>query len=221
MMRSVPLDLRLVVAASSEGGIGSGGGLPWRLRGDMAFFKRLTMTPPASSPTARNAVIMGRKTWESIPARFRPLQNRVNIVISRNADLFTNSPYTPSPDLQVQPSLDAALAYLECTGAANGASSRIGHVYVIGGAQLYQTALQHPHCRYIFLTRVWPSPEAQQQMNYDTYFGPIPKDRFTAQPHAVLEAAAGVDVPAGSHTEGNFTYEFVLYEAQPSAALSS
>ncbi|KAJ1961130.1 dihydrofolate reductase [Dimargaris xerosporica] len=129
----------------------------------------------------------------------------------------SNTPYTPSPDLQVKPSLDAALAYL---GQYN-ASSGIGHVYVIGGAQLYQTALQHPHCRYIFLTQVCASPEAHQRMSYDTFFGPIPKDRFAPQPHAVLEAVAGVDVPTGSHTEGDFTYEFVLYEALPSATSPS
>ena len=71
-----------VVAASEQLGIGSGGQLPWRLPGDMAAFKRITTT--TMTPGRENAVVMGRKTWESIPARFRPLPGRVNIVLSRH-----------------------------------------------------------------------------------------------------------------------------------------
>jgi dihydrofolate reductase len=75
--------LTLIVAATKTNGIGQGSQLPWRLPKEMAYFKRVT----SNAPDGRlNAVIMGRKTWESIPANFRPLPNRVNIVISRNAD---------------------------------------------------------------------------------------------------------------------------------------
>ena len=106
-----PMLFSLVVAATPEGGIGLGGQLPWRLKGDMAFFKQLTSnrstttgaaakevaTVTPSDPTAvaasdndhhnnmENVVLMGRKTWESIPARFRPLPDRLNIVLSRRA----------------------------------------------------------------------------------------------------------------------------------------
>ncbi len=72
----------IVVAADEAGGIGKDGRLPWHLSGDMAFFKRLTMEPPA--PSLRNAVVMGRKTWESISRKFRPLAGRLNVVITAN-----------------------------------------------------------------------------------------------------------------------------------------
>jgi len=76
--------LTLIVAATSTNGIGKGGQLPWRLPKEMAYFARVTTTAPEGK---KNAVIMGRNTWESIPYKFKPLQKRVNIVVSRNKDL--------------------------------------------------------------------------------------------------------------------------------------
>lgn len=85
----------LIVAATEEYGIGVQGTLPWRIPKDMAFFKHVTTHIPTESspdPDARNAVIMGRVTWESIPPKFRPLPDRLNIIVSRN----------PSYDLYVR-----------------------------------------------------------------------------------------------------------------------
>ena len=75
--------LIVIVAATKANGIGVNGRLPWRLPGDMAYFARITSNAPEGYT---NAVIMGRKTWESIPLKFRPLPKRVNLVISRNCD---------------------------------------------------------------------------------------------------------------------------------------
>ncbi len=72
-----------IVACTRDGGIGKEGRLPWKLSGDMAYFKRVTLDTE-DVPGARNAVIMGRKTWESIPKSFRPLADRLNVVLSRN-----------------------------------------------------------------------------------------------------------------------------------------
>jgi len=85
----------IVVAADRAMGIGKNGGLPWRLRKDMAFFAKITSKVVASSSDANsnedeltqqrvNACIMGRKTWESIPAKFRPLAGRFNVIVSRD-----------------------------------------------------------------------------------------------------------------------------------------
>jgi dihydrofolate reductase len=75
--------LSIIVAATATNGIGINGGLPWRLPREMAYFARITSQAPAGQT---NAVIMGRKTWESIPSKFRPLSNRLNIILSRDED---------------------------------------------------------------------------------------------------------------------------------------
>lgn len=73
----------LILAATAKNGIGQGAQLPWRLPKEMAYFAKVTSDSPAGK---MNAVVMGRKTWESIPPKFRPLKGRMNIVISNNKD---------------------------------------------------------------------------------------------------------------------------------------
>lgn len=107
--------LVLIAAVARNGVIGRGGELPWRLPEDQQHFRRVTMGCP---------VIMGRKTWESLPARFRPLPGRRNIVVTRN-------PRWQAEGAQAAGSLDAALAL------AAGAPT----AFVIGGGELYREAL--------------------------------------------------------------------------------
>ncbi|KZV95636.1 hypothetical protein EXIGLDRAFT_735037 [Exidia glandulosa HHB12029] len=79
------MSLTLIVAATTSNGIGHSGKLPWKLAREMAYFKRVTSGAPTGS---RNVVLMGRNTWESIPPRFRPLAERINVVLStRDAEL--------------------------------------------------------------------------------------------------------------------------------------
>ena len=107
--------LALIAACARGGVIGIENRLPWHLPEDMKFFRETTRGKP---------VIMGRKTWESLPAAFRPLPGRVNIVVSRN-------PAFEAPGASVVASLEAAVA------AAGDAET----AFVIGGAELYRQAL--------------------------------------------------------------------------------
>lgn len=75
------LSLTLVLAATPSHGIGLSSTLPWSLRKEMLYFAKLTQH--ASQPNTTNAVIMGRKSWEGIPTKWRPLKNRRNVVVSR------------------------------------------------------------------------------------------------------------------------------------------
>ena len=75
--------LTLIAAATQSNGIGFKSSLPWRLRKEMAYFTRVTSEAPEGSV---NAVIMGRKSWECIPNKYRPLVNRANVIITRNID---------------------------------------------------------------------------------------------------------------------------------------
>lgn len=150
----------LVVAATQSGAIGNVGSFPWpagSLSEDMARFKSITSTPPPSSssndaaaPPKLNVVIMGRKTWESIPARFRPLAGRVNIVLSSQTEQMQKQ-LEGAKDTHARGSLIEALESLRSIPNANTAD---GSVFVIGGAALYREALSSPLCHTIHLTRV-------------------------------------------------------------------
>jgi dihydrofolate reductase len=103
----------LIWAQSASGVIGRAGRIPWRLPEDLARFKDLTLG---------HTVVMGRRTWESLPARVRPLPGRRNVVVTRQADYMASG-------ADVVTSLDGVLAE--------------GDVWVIGGAEIYPLALPH------------------------------------------------------------------------------
>ena len=84
------IQMELIVACTKSGGIGKNQTLPWRIKKDMALFKKITLECPEGY---NNVVIMGRKTWESIPEKFRPLKDRVNIILSTFATISTQSLY--------------------------------------------------------------------------------------------------------------------------------
>ncbi|WP_370962743.1 dihydrofolate reductase [Amycolatopsis sp. cg9] len=100
----------LIWAQAANGVIGRDGGLPWHLPEDLRHFR---------SVTKGAAVLMGRRTWESLPPRFRPLPGRRNLVLSR----------TPQEEAETFPSLASALSAVP------------GDVWVIGGAAVYAAAL--------------------------------------------------------------------------------
>jgi dihydrofolate reductase len=125
-----PYDLVLIAAVARNGVIGRGGVLPWHLSGDMAHFRDVTRGCP---------VIMGRRTWDSLSPRYRPLPGRANIVVSRRSG-------STAEGAQVAPSLQAALRLAQ---TRLDASRR---VFVIGGAQLYREAM--PQADRLELTEV-------------------------------------------------------------------
>jgi dihydrofolate reductase len=130
--------LSLIVAVARNGVIGRQGGLPWRLSADLRRFKELTMG---------HAIIMGRKTYESIG---RPLPGRRMIVITRQADYRTEG-------AEVVGALDEALR--------RAADRGDGECFVIGGAEIYEQA--KPQADRVYLTRVRAAVEG------DTYFSPL------------------------------------------------
>jgi dihydrofolate reductase len=135
----------VLVAAVAHGGvIGRDGGIPWRLPEDVAHFKAVT---------TGHAVVMGRKTWESIPARFRPLPGRRNVVVTRNEAWSAEGAERAG-------SVEEALALLEGED----------RVFVIGGAEVYAAAL--PHADELLLT------EIDLDVEGDTLFPPFDAAEF-------------------------------------------
>ena len=135
--------LAIVVARGRNGVIGRAGGLPWRLKSDMALFKANTLGKP---------VIMGRKTWESLQKQ--PLPGRTNIVLSRDGA------FEPKGAVVCE-RFDEALAIGREQAAEDGA----GEVAVIGGQQVFDLALLK--ARRLYLTEVDAEPEGDAWFRFD------------------------------------------------------
>ena len=129
------MKVSLVAAVARGGVIGLAGGLPWRIPEDAQRFRALTMG---------HAVVMGRRTWDSLPDRFRPLPGRRNIVVTRN-------PAWQASGAERASSLNSALALLDDAD----------QVFVIGGGELYAEAL--PLADELLLT------EIDAELEGDTY----------------------------------------------------
>lgn len=158
----------IVVACDRQGGIGKEGRLPWRLSGDLQYFKQLTTQ---AKHGAQNAVIMGRKTWESIPEKRRPLPGRINAVITRNESF-------PLPGGVLRAaSLNDALEQM--------CSLNVENCFVVGGGEIYRQAVTHPKCRRLYLTRV------EADFDCDTVF-PHLGNAFDLQPDILKQEENGL-----------------------------
>lgn len=112
--------ITLIAAVAANRTIGKDGQLVWRNKEDMARFKELT---------TGKVVIMGRKTWESIPPKFRPLPDRINVVVTRNVEY-------PLPE-----GVDRAASVEEVFHRYHGQD-----IMVIGGAEIYAAAMGKAEC---------------------------------------------------------------------------
>ncbi|MBA0791627.1 hypothetical protein Gohar_016196, partial [Gossypium harknessii] len=135
---------QVVVAATKDMGIGKDGKLPWNLPSDLKFFKDITLT--TSDSGKKNAVIMGRKTWESIPLKNRPLPGRLNVVLTRSGsfDIAT------AENVVICGSMTSALELL----AASPYCLSIEKVFVIGGGQILRESLNAAGCDAIHITEI-------------------------------------------------------------------
>lgn len=135
--------ISIVVARARNGAIGRGGGLPWRLPSDMRHFRELT---------TGHTVVMGRRTWESLPEAYRPLPNRRNVVLSSN------------PELELPPGVEAFRAL-------RGALEACGReCIVIGGEAVYRDAL--PLAGRVYAT------EIEHDVEGDAFFPELPPSQW-------------------------------------------
>ncbi|XP_036385946.1 dihydrofolate reductase-like [Megalops cyprinoides] len=183
--------LNCIVAVCPNMGIGNNGNLPWhpkRLSNDFKLFQKMTMTPTVEGK--QNVVIMGRKTWFSIPERNRPLKNRINVVLSRELK------EPPAGAHHLASDFSSALRLLDSTELAGQADQ----IWVIGGSSLYKEAMEAPGLRRLFVTRIL------QQFDCDTFLPEISLDKYR-----LLSEFPGV--LAGMQEEHGIQYQFEVYES--------
>jgi dihydrofolate reductase len=224
--------LTIIVAATKYNGIGQNSTLPWRLPKEMKYFARASSAAPDGK---LNAVIMGRNTWESIPKRYRPLPNRVNLIISRNRNYelfvffflltassdqshtrFAFREETGNGPAYLHAELASALARLE----PNSQENPIHRAFIIGGASLYSEslALSEPSLSAvvdrILLTRIL-SPDFPCDVFMPDFLGEAKegggKQTWHRASHEELEEWLGFGVPQGQQEENGVKYEFQMW----------
>lgn len=171
----------IIVAMDADRGIGKDGKLPWYLPADLKHFKKITMKTTSSHK--KNVVVMGRKTWESLPQSFRPLPGRVNLILTRNDKLKL-----PEGVLRAN-SLEAAFCLVESTRLRN----QIDQIFVIGGQQIFEMALESLQCQKIYATHV------DHVFECDTFFPPF-KDRFKKIAFSSVKSEEGFSFSFAEYT---------------------
>ncbi|KAL7752036.1 dihydrofolate reductase [Sorochytrium milnesiophthora] len=206
----------MLAAACKSGGIGKSGDLPWRLKREMKYFQHvstnvdLTAQRPEDrifEPTdaVMNAVVMGRKTWESMPPKWRPLAGRLNVVLTRDAD-YTNQimPMRSVNDGAIAnplvfTTLEAALQELNDMACVRS-------IFIIGGGDIYRRGLDVPACMQVFLTQI------EQDFDCDSFFPDLGPTDFAQSDTNRLREVLGDPALEVDHAENGCTYQFRLYE---------
>ncbi|KAF5093466.1 hypothetical protein D0Z03_002400 [Geotrichum reessii] len=207
-----PQQLILILAATPKLGIGYAGTLPWHLPTELKYFRAVTQN---------QTVIMGRATWESIPPKFRPLPRRDNLVVSRSLAASEQDLVHPTTGHRTlfHESLSAALA-----AAAAAGSSPSKRIYIIGGAQLYNSVLElatspagEEFDVHVLLTEVARADGADTPC--DTFFTGFLPEQWQKQSHADLVRFLdneAVNVPRGKIAENDYEFEFTYWTKRDS-----
>lgn len=179
-----------IVAVCPDLGIGNNGNLPWhpvRLANEFKHFRKMTSTP--SETGRQNVVIMGRKTWFSIPEKNRPLNNRINIVLSRELKVPPAGAHFLAPDFS------SALRLVD-----SQLKEQADQVWVIGGSSLYKELMESRGTRRLFVTRIL------KQFECDTFLPEISPDKYRLLPEFP-------GVPQELQEENGIQYRFEVYES--------
>ena len=149
------INVNIVVAHCNSGGIGFENTIPWKIKKDLTYFKGLT-SEVMKDQTGKNVVIMGRKTYESIPKQFRPLKDRLNVVLSSNDPCLEDD----EKEKYLDKSLFYKKSYQEIYDWILKMGENVNNVFVIGGGQIYNDFLWNQgvnelfHIKMIYITRI-------------------------------------------------------------------
>lgn len=187
-VRAMSRVLNGIVAVCPDLGIGKNGDLPWpRLNNEFKHFRKLTSTPSVEG--RQNVVIMGRKTWFSIPEKNRPLANRINVVLSRELK-------APPPGAHhVASDFSSALNLIQTQ-----LSQTSDQIWVIGGSSLYKELMESPGRKRLFVTRILT------QFDCDTFLPEISPDKYKLLPQFP-------GVSSDLQEENGVQYRYEVYES--------
>ncbi|EGX52080.1 hypothetical protein AOL_s00043g470 [Orbilia oligospora ATCC 24927] len=207
--------------------------MPWpRIKSEMSYFSRVTRRVPpvpTNSPFKySNAVIMGRKTWDSLPPKHRPLPGRINVVVSRTA-----SSTTPTSDEIWVGSIEEGVRLLKQKFPVPTVSSSeesslsdcggepvvaLDKIFIIGGAEIYKLAMELPKTSDAYLACILHStilqPDYSSEEGVDVFFPAIDENQWTKGSVDRLIEVTGEELEKveGIQEEGDVKFEFGIWE---------
>lgn len=173
----------IVLAVDEKNGLWKKWDLAWKIPGDMKYFKDITSQ--TNDLAKLNAVIMWRKTWESIPSKFRPLSNRINCILSRKLKVEDMWSKIDNFVLHFN-SFDHCLSELE-------SKENIENIFIVGWANLYNQVLDNPMLDKIYITKI------SGDFSCDVFFDGVP-EKFE------------LESKSESCNENNIEYNFCIYK---------
>ena len=193
------MSVNLIVAVDKYFGIAKDGNIPWYLPEDLKYFKDITTN--YGDKSSKNVVVMGRKTWDTIPEKFRPLKGRINCILTKNQELISSDilmHYQNADQFNEGPhyffSIDQLLVKF-----------RNNNIFIIGGKQIYEYILTKYKDRInkIFLTFIKKDFDCDLYLHYiDTNFKLISCDKKSK-------------IITFNEKETKLNYEFLVYEKRP------
>jgi dihydrofolate reductase/thymidylate synthase len=155
----------IVAYCKINNGIGMDNKIPWFLKNDLKNFQQITSK--TFKPYTKNMVVMGRKTWDSIPDKNKPLKNRINVVLTRNKDFRLKHEIESYKDTIVKYDFNDILEVAKLNKDFN-----ISNIFIIGGESLYKKALESENISKIYVTEVYDEYECE------TFFPQIDKEKY-------------------------------------------
>ena len=155
----------IVAYCKKNNGIGMNSKIPWYLKNDLNNFQQITSKTDKNY--TKNMVVMGRKTWDSIPPEHRPLKNRINIVLTRNKNVKLKNTIENNKDSFVKHDFNEILEVSNLNKELN-----ISNIFIIGGETLYKLALESNQISKIFVTEIY------EDYDCDTFFPKIDVDKY-------------------------------------------
>ncbi|CAI5760427.1 unnamed protein product [Candida verbasci] len=189
-MTSNKYPITLIVAVlKSNYGIGNKGTLPWKLSKEMKYFKKVTTDAPDD---LKNVVIMGRKTWESIPKKFKPLSDRINVILSRSYKNIIENDVIYASDIENSFKL---------------LPNNINRVFLIGGGEIYNCYIDH--CSNLLITEI--ESKKDEKLEMDTFLK-IDFENWEKSNKEEIEKFTGINNIEEDIIEGDFVYNYTLWK---------
>ncbi|KAK6518018.1 dihydrofolate reductase [Arthrobotrys conoides] len=207
--------------------------MPWpRLKSEMLYFHRVTRRVPAVPPNSPfkyiNAVIMGRKTWDSIPTKHRPLSGRINVIVSRTAPSSSSTTASTSGELWVR-DIEEGVRLLKQKFPVPSSETplvddggepvlALHQIFIIGGAQIYKLALELPKTSEAYTTCILHTtilkPDYASEEDVDVFFPAIDDNQWTKGSMNRLIEVTGEEMEkvGGIREDADVSFEYGIWE---------